>query len=135
MKNSNLKTLSGTPRTTAYKASLAIAEQYFIDVTTGKVYNDWGTEVGSKTYEPRVSVRFDGKKYGVRTAKLVGLFTFGPEALRNGVSVRHKDGNKFNNQASNLVLEYNSHARRTYARLRQRAIKAANTKKVLATAA
>jgi len=130
-----LKTVYGRPRTSAYKAAVAAANQYYTDIETGTVYNDWGDPVGSTTEEPRITIHLEDRKYGLRIAKLVGLLTFGPEALRIGVSVRHKDGNKLNNAASNLELQYNQHARRTYARLRQKRAAARRAARTLSAAA
>jgi hypothetical protein len=102
--------MNGRPRSNHFRAVQTLARNYRIDPRTGKVFNSDGVEVGSSVYEPRISVRFAGKKYGLRTHKAVAFVKFGPEALRRGVSVRHKDGDITNNKGSNLTLVYNREA-------------------------
>ena len=99
--------MNGRPKSTHFRAVQTAVKKYRIDPRTGKVYNSEGLEIGGTTYEPRVTVHLDGKKYNARVNKLVAFVTTGPEALRRGVSVRHKDGNKFNNSGRNLYLHYN----------------------------
>lgn len=112
--------MNGRPRSVHAQATQLAAKRYTVNVENGLVYNQGGQEIGNYTYEPRVSVRLEGnRQYGVRINKLVGFVQFGPEALRKGVSVRHKDGDKFNNRGSNLVLSYNREAAKALRR-RQR---------------
>lgn len=115
---------NGRPKSTAFRAAQIAMKKYFIDPKTGRVYNKDGFEIGGQTYEPRVTVHLDeNRKYGIRTNKLVGYVAFGPEALRRGVSVRHTDGNKFNNRAQNLSLHYSRDAAKAYRRrLRENAL-------------
>ena len=81
---------------------------YRVNLQNGFIYNNEGLIIGSNTYEPRISVRVetpDGrKKYGVRISRVMAYAKFGPEALNPNVQVRHRDGNKFNNAGSNLIL-------------------------------
>jgi hypothetical protein len=87
------------------------AQKYFINPRTGKAYNSDGRVIGGNTYEPRITVHLeDGRKYNVRLNKAVAYVVHGPEALRRGVSVKHKDGNKFNNRSTNLQLVYSKEA-------------------------
>jgi HNH endonuclease len=103
--------INGRPRSTHFRATQLAARKYTVNPRTGKVYNSDGVEIGGNTYEPRVTVHLgDGRKYNVRTNKLVAYVVEGPEALRRGVSVRHKDGNKNNNRANNLQLVYSQEA-------------------------
>ena len=109
---------TGRPRSTHFQGVQKATRIYRIDARNGRVYNADGQEVGGRTYEPRVTIHLEnGKKYNVRVNKLIGFIKFGPEALRRGVSVVHKDGNKFNNRASNLELRYSREAARRAARL------------------
>lgn len=108
--------LNGRPRSTHFRAAQLAAKKYTVNAKTGKVYNAAGEEIGSGTAEPRVTIHLSGKKYGTRLNKLIGLVGFGPEALRKGVSVRHKDGNLWNNKLSNLELVYSTEAARTLRR-------------------
>jgi len=117
MKSTTLTQRSGRPRSTHFAAVQKIIRNYHVDPKTGRIYNRNGEEVGGATYEPRVTVHLEGKKFNARVNKVVGYVKFGPEALRRGVSVIHKDGNKFNNRASNLQLRYNREAERAYRRL------------------
>jgi len=84
------------------------ARRYSVNTRNGSVYNANGERIGSDTYEPRISVRIQTpngpKKYSLRTAKLIGYVAFGSEAIQPNVEVRHKDGNKYNNAARNLML-------------------------------
>lgn len=114
---SNSQTRTGRPRSTAFAATQKVVRNYRVDPKTGRIYNRNGVEVGGATYEPRVTVHLAGKKYNPRVNKIVGYVKFGPEALRRGVSVIHKNGNKFDNRASNLELRYNRAAERAYRRL------------------
>lgn len=113
------KTLArtGRPRSTHFKAVQKAIRIYKVDATRGRILNSEGTEIGGRTYEPRVTIHLDGKKFNARVNKIVGFVKFGPEALRRGVSVIHKDGDKFNNRASNLELRYSQKAARQAARL------------------
>ena len=115
--------MNGRPRSTHFRAVQTLAKKYRIDPRTGKVFNRDGEEIGGSTYEPRVTVHLeDGTKYNARTHKAVAYVRFGPEALRRGVSVRHKDGDITNNKASNLTLEYNREAAKALRRrLREQA--------------
>jgi hypothetical protein len=119
MKNTTYmpQTKVGHPRTTAFKAAQIASRKYYIDPKVGRVYNKFGEEVGGNTYEPRVTVHLEDRKYGIRVNKLVAFVTNGPEALRRGVSVRHKNGNIEDNRGSNLKLVYNRQAMRNYRRL------------------
>jgi hypothetical protein len=102
---------NGRPRSTHFRATQLAAKKYYINPRTGKAYNGDGQEIGGHTYEPRITVHLeDGRKYNVRLNKAVAYVVHGPEALRRGVSVKHKDGNKFNNRASNLTLQYSREA-------------------------
>ena len=101
---------NGRPKSTHFRAVQTAVKKYRIDPRTGRVFNREGQEIGGTTYEPRVTVHLDGKKYNARVNKLVAFVTAGPEALRRGVSVRHKDGDIYNNAASNLTLVYNREA-------------------------
>ena len=84
------------------------ARRYSVNTKHGSVYNADGERIGSTYSEPRISVRIQTpngpKKYGVRLAKLIGYVAFGSEAIQPNVEVRHKDGDKYNNAARNLVL-------------------------------
>jgi hypothetical protein len=113
----------GRPKSTHFRAVQTAVKKFRIDPRTGRVFNRDGIEIGSSNYcEPRVTVHLDGKKYNARVNKLVAFVTQGPEALRRGVSVRHKDGDIFNNRASNLTLSYNREAAKALRRrLRERA--------------
>ena len=111
--------MNGRPRSQHFRAIQKLAKTSHIDPRTGKVYNKDGQEIGQTTYEPRVTVHLGKTKYGIRTHKAVAYVKYGPEALRRGVSVRHKDGDVNNNKASNLVLVYNREAAKALRR-RQR---------------
>jgi hypothetical protein len=105
------------PRSTHFRATQLAAQKYTVNPRTGKAYNAEGRPVGGNTYEPRLTVHLgDGRKYNVRMSKLVAYITLGSEALRSGVSVKHKDGDKNNNKASNLFLSYNKEAAKAYRR-------------------
>lgn len=106
----NTTYMKGRPRSTHFKAVQAAVKNYRIEPRTGKIYNRNGEEIGSDTYEPRVTIHLDGKKFGARVNKVIGFVVYGPEALRRGVSVRHKNGSKFDNRSSNLQLVYNPEA-------------------------
>ena len=108
---------TGRPRSTHFQAVQETIRIYRVDARRGRILNADGQEIGGRTYEPRVTIHLDGKKYNARVNKIIGFVKFGPDALRRGVSVRHKDGNKFNNRASNLELRYSRSARRAAARL------------------
>ncbi len=108
---------TGRPRSTHAQAVQQTLRNYYVNSKTGRVYNSEGNEVGGRTYEPRVTIHLEGKKYNARVNKIVGFIKFGPEALRRGVSVIHKNGDKFDNRASNLELVYNAAAKRAYDRL------------------
>jgi hypothetical protein len=112
-----MTTQKGRPRSTHFAAAKIAADMYKIDVRTGKVFNANGEEIGDNTYEPRVSIRLKDKKYNVRVNKLVAYKLHGPEAFRNGVSVVHKNGNKWDNRGLNLRLEYTREAMKNYRRL------------------
>lgn len=112
-------TRKGRPRSTHFQAVQATIRNYKVNARTGKVYNRNGVEVGGRTYEPRVTIHLDGKKYNARVNKIVGFVKFGVEALRKGVSVIHLNGNKFDNRASNLKLVYSPAAKKAYARLQR----------------
>lgn len=102
--------MNGRPRSTHFQAVQTAVKKYRIDPRTGRIYNRDGQEIGGSTYEPRVTVHLENKKYNARLSKVIGFVVYGPEALRRGVSVRHNDGNKFNNRQTNLRLEYNREA-------------------------
>ena len=104
--------MNGRPRSTHFQAVQTAVKKYRIDPRTGRIYNREGQEIGGSTYEPRVTVHLENKnkKYGARLSKVIGFVVYGPEALRRGVSVRHNDGNKFNNRQTNLSLEYSKEA-------------------------
>ena len=105
-----------------FAAAQKIIRNYKVNIKTGRIYNRDGQEVGGCTYEPRMTVHLEGKKYNARINKVVGFVKFGPEALRRGVSVIHKNGDKYDNRGSNLELVYNRAAQRAYNRLQRRAI-------------
>ena len=112
----------GRPRTTVSKGVRELTKNYAVEVATGRVFNRHGVEVGSCTEEPRVTIHLTDKngrriKYGIRTHKVVAFCVFGVEALRLGVSVRHRDKDRYNNSGSNLYLHYNKTAQRNYNRL------------------
>ena len=115
------QTRKGRPRSTHFQAVQNAVRNYTINPRTGKVYNRLGVEVGGRTYEPRMTIHLDGKKYNARINKVVGFVKFGPEALRKGVSVVHKNGNKYDNRASNLKLVYSPAAQKAYDRLQRSA--------------
>lgn len=117
MKTATTLVRTGRPRSTHAQAVQTAIKRYRINAKTGLVYNAEGREIGERTYEPRVTIHLDGKKYNARVNKIVGFIKYGPEALRKGVSVIHKNGNKFDNRASNLELRYSRAARRAYNRL------------------
>lgn len=119
MKTQTVRT--GRPRSTHAQAVQQTLRQYYVNSKTGRIYNTAGTEVGGRTYEPRVTIHLEGKKYNARVNKIVGFVKFGPEALRKGVSVIHKNGDKYDNRASNLELRYSRAAQRAYDRLQKRA--------------
>jgi len=102
--------MRGRPRSTHFQAVQTAVKKYRIDPKTGRIYNRNGQEIGGTTYEPRVTVHLEGKKYNARVNKVIGFVKFGPEALRRGVQVRHKNGDPFDNRAANLTLTYNSEA-------------------------
>jgi hypothetical protein len=111
-------TRTGRPRSVHFQAVQKAIRIYRVDARRGLIFNSEGRQIGGNTYEPRVTIHLDGKKkFNARVNKIVGFVKFGPEALRRGVSVIHKDGNKFNNRASNLELRYNAAARKAVARL------------------
>lgn len=120
MKNAKNIVRTGRPRSTHAQAVQQTIRNYYVNAKTGRIYNSEGIEVGGRTYEPRVTIHLEGKKYNARINKVVGFIKFGPEALRKGVSVIHKNGNKFDNRASNLELRYSPAARKAYNRLQQR---------------
>ena len=107
----------GRPRSTHFQAVQNIVRNCSVNTKTGRIYNRRGIEIGGATYEPRVTVHLDGKKYNARINKVVGFVVFGPEALRRGVSVRHINGDKYDNRAKNLELVYNRAAQKAYNRL------------------
>ena len=105
-----IKYMNGRPRSTHFRAVQILAKKYRIDPRTGLVYNKDGQIVGGTTYEPKVTVYLEGKKYNARIHKAVAYVGYGPEALRRGVSVRHLNGDKFDNRIVNLKLQYNREA-------------------------
>jgi hypothetical protein len=111
--------MNGRPRSTHFQAVQTAVKKYRINPRTGRIYNSQGQEIGGTTYEPRVTVHLEGKKYNARLNKVVAFVSYGPEALRRGVSVRHKNGDKFDNRATNLQLVYNREAAKALRR-RQR---------------
>lgn len=113
---------TGRPRSTHAQAVQQTLRNYYVNSKTGRIYNAEGNEVGGRTYEPRVTIHLEGKKYNARVNKIVGFIKFGPEALRRGVSVIHKNGDKYDNRASNLELVYSAAAKRAYDRLQKRSI-------------
>lgn len=117
MKNRLPSIRKGRPRSTHYQAVQIAVQKYRIDPKTGYIFNSDGERVGGNTYEPRVTIHLEGKKYNARVNKIIGFLAFGSEALRRGVSVRHKNGNKFDNRKSNLTLVYSPAAERAYRRL------------------
>jgi hypothetical protein len=117
--------MNGRPRSTHFRAVQQLARNYYIDPRTGCVFNKEGLEIGGFTYEPRVTVHLEGKKYNARVHKAVAFVHFGPEALRRGVSVRHKNGDIFDNRASNLRLVYNREAAKALRRRQREAALAA----------
>jgi hypothetical protein len=97
------------PPTTLSLAVKRVLDKHRIDVRRGKIYNLQGTKpIGSDTYEPRVSVRVNGKKYNARVSKIIGYVMFGAAALKN--PVRHKNGDKYDNRGTNLKLTRTSRA-------------------------
>jgi hypothetical protein len=120
MKNTTFNTTqtrTGRPRSTHYQAVQIAVKNYHVNPKTGRIYNRNGEQIGGTTYEPRVTVHLEGKKYNARVNKIVGFVVFGPEALRRGVSVIHKNGDKFDNRGTNLRLVYSRAAARAYRRL------------------
>jgi hypothetical protein len=111
--------MNGRPRSTHFRAVQKVVKNCRINPRTGRIYNRDGQEIGGTTYEPRVTVHLEGKKYNARLNKVVAFVSYGPEALRRGVSVRHKNGNKFDNRSTNLQLVYNREAAKALRR-RQR---------------
>jgi hypothetical protein len=111
--------MNGRPRSTHFRAVQKVVKNCRINPRTGRIYNRDGQEIGGTTYEPRVTVHLEGKKYNARINKVVGFVAYGPEALRRGVSVRHKNGRKDDNRATNLTLVYNREAAKALRR-RQR---------------
>jgi hypothetical protein len=94
------------PDTTLAKVVNKIIANHRIDVRNGKVYGRSGkAPIGSNTYEPRVSVRVDGKKYNARVSKVIGYVMFGVAALQPGNKVVHRNGDKFDNAGKNLQLK------------------------------
>lgn len=96
-------------QTTNTIAVREIARRYRVNLRSGYIYNQDGQIIGSNTYEPRISIRIqtpDGekKKYGVRVSKVLGFTKYGIAALKQNAEIRHRDGNKFNNAGSNLML-------------------------------
>ena len=116
--------MNGRPRSTHFRAIQQLAKNYYIDPHSGCVFNKDGQEIGGFTYEPRVTVHLEGKKYNARVHKAVAYVHFGPEALRRGVSVRHKNGDIFDNRASNLRLDYNREAAKALRRRQREALAA-----------
>jgi hypothetical protein len=111
--------MNGRPRSVHFQAVQTAVKKFRINPRTGRIYNNQGQEIGGSTYEPRVTVHLGTKKYNARVNKIVGFVTYGPEALRRGVSVRHKIGRKEDNRATNLQLVYNREAAKALRR-RQR---------------
>jgi hypothetical protein len=96
-------------KTSNQHAVQKIIQKYRVNIKRGIIYNSSNEEIGSLTDgEPRVSVRIctpDGqKKYNTRISKVIAFAKYGPEALKKGVQVRHKNGNKADNSGANLVL-------------------------------
>lgn len=108
---------TGRPRSTHFQAVQQAVKNYRVNTKTGLVFNKHGVQVGGYTYEPRLTIHLEDRKYNARINKIVAYVKYGPEALRKGVSVVHKNGNKFDNRGSNLELKYNRSARKAYNRL------------------
>ena len=65
--------------------------------------------IGNYTEEVIVSIFYYGIRCNISVARMVyDLFVSYLDLIKNGVFVTHKDGNRFNNAASNLVLKSTS---------------------------